>query len=137
VQDDASVGAQRVRRSLASLRSRAMDDPPTRSGLVLTYVIMLAVLAAAMFGSGALVSFSTWASSDCLPSGRPFASSESVTVGILVLGALLVAYCVGCATYLWSTGAPVIHSRVWLVIALAMVGIVSWALASVNVQPCN
>lgn len=133
----ASMGAVRPRWSLRFVRSRAMDDPPTRSGLVLTYVIMLAVLAAAVFGSGALVSFSTWMSSECLPSGRPLGSSESVTVGIVVMGALLVAYCLGCAAYLWSTGAAVIHSRVWLVIAVAMVGVVTWALASVNIQPCS
>jgi hypothetical protein len=137
MRDDASMGAARLRRWLRSRRSRAIEDPPTHSALALTYIITLAVLAAAVLGSGALLSFSTWASSQCLPSGRPLTSSASVTVAILVLGAVLVAYCLGCATYLWSTGAAAIHSRVWVGIALVVLAVVIWALATVHIQPCR
>jgi hypothetical protein len=112
-----------------------MEDPPTRSGLVLTYVIALTVLVAATFGAGALLGFSAWAASECLPSGHPLASSGSVTAGVLVLGAVLVSYCAGCAAYLWSVGAAAVHSRVWLAIALVMLGLVVWVGATAKIQP--
>jgi hypothetical protein len=132
----ASVGTRR-RHWLESYRSRAVNDPPTRGGLVLTYFVTLAVLSAGVFGSGFLIGFSAWAASGCLPSGHPFASSGSVITGILVMGGVLVAYCLGCAAYLWSVGAAAVHAWIWLGLGVLTVGVAAWALATVSVQPCN
>lgn len=128
--------AERVRSLLRAFPLRAMEDAPSPSGLVFTYVLMLVLLVSAAFGSAILVGLSAWAASTCLPSGEPTGSSGSVAAATVALGAVLVAYCLGCAAYLWSIGAAAVHSRVWLAITVVVMGVIGWALTTTAVQPC-
>lgn len=132
-----AAGARQLRRSLWAVRSRALEDPPSRGGLVLTYVIALAVLAAAVVGGGVLIGLQTWGASDCLASGRPLASASLIHVFTFVVGAIVVAYCLGCSAYLWSVGAASVHSRAWLIISILVAGLFVWAAFTVHAQPCS